>query len=71
MDAHELEAADNANAEGLWLDLVAAFGDRTPAVSSTVSLVRSLVVAEFVTLPLPAPKATVRERVARFILRRF
>lgn len=73
MNAQQLEAADNANAEGAWLDLVAAFDVNRPSapVSPVVAALEKLAAAPFVTLPLPAPKATVRQRVARFILRRF
>jgi|KBSSwiStaDraftv2_1062776.scaffolds.fasta_scaffold945263_1 hypothetical protein len=70
MNAQQLEAADNANAEGAWLDLVAAF-DRDREVCPVVAALEKLAAAPFVTLPSPAPKATVRQRVARFILRRF
>lgn len=70
MDAHELEAADSANAEGLWLDFVAAF-NREPAVSPVNTLVALLADSEFLPLPLPAPKVTLINRVARFVLRRF
>ncbi len=70
MNAEQLEAADKANAEGAWLDLVSAFA-RDREVCPVVAALETLAAAPFVSLPLPAPKATVRQRVARFILRRF
>lgn len=71
MNAEQLKQADDANAEGAWLDLVAAFSREVTEVTKDDTIVRLLTSITFAPLPLPAPKPTRRERVARFILRRF
>lgn len=64
MEAHELEAADQANCEGLWLDLVAAFSDVEPQGKADRDLAAKVATAPIPSpLPMVAPKRGLFSRI--------
>lgn len=74
MDALDLEIMDNANVRDTYADIDRLFGGPKPSQRVPSLRLAVLVAAlgeSLAPIPFPAPKATVRERVARFVLRRF